>query len=456
MLRFRTVCAGLALLIAASTISCSSRAPTVEAEPIVSARAVEAEVRGYRGRDLWPGFDPLEFPLAIFDGTDTFLFRHPSPPEEFVQLEDGAWRAPGRYPSVDANTAIELAGIPTATLTAGVLSKTASRAAGVAAHEAFHVFQSQRHPTWSANEADLFEYPVGDSGLWALQKQELESLDRAMESESPEQTACWAGHALELRYKRLALIDDRFAEYERNTELKEGLARYVERRATGDETASILTGFLPEEVRDRAYATGEALARILDVLDNGWRESFEKTDSESLDSLLQSATQNRSPTAQACELDEATRIRLTTEATREIAALTERLAELERAFDETKGLRLVLVATGEPLFPSGFDPLNVRVVRTGTVLHRRMLSLGNGQGSIELLDREGLSKAAGDHPLFSGVRELIVPGLAEDPVQVGRDGTIEILAPGLRGSFDDAVIERSDDEIRIVVGVSAR
>ena len=426
----QTTRAGLALLVAAGALACSSKNPTIEAESAVSARAVEAELRRSLGEDLWPGFDPIAYPLAIFDGSSTSLFRHPSPPEEFVRIEEEVWRAPGRHSAVEANTAIELGGIPTATLTASVLSKTVAEATGVAAHEAFHVFQGQRHPTWTANEADLFEYPVRDAGLWALQKQELESLERALGSGSPERAACWAEHALELRHERFAQMDHRFAEYERHTELKEGLARYVERRATGDETATPLAKSLPEEVRDRAYATGEALARILDLLDSEWRDGLEETDSESLDSLLQSAARESSPVGRTCELDAATRVRLTASANTDVAALTERLAELERLFHETRGLRLIVDAASEPLFPSGFDPLNVRVVRTGTVLHRRMLSLSNGQGSIELLDREALSTAAGDHPLFSGVRELIVPGLAENPVQVGGDGTIRDPSAG--------------------------
>ncbi len=49
--------------------------------------------------ELWPGFDATAFPIAIFDGERTLLFRHPSPPEEFQPAEghEGVWAFAGKH-----------------------------------------------------------------------------------------------------------------------------------------------------------------------------------------------------------------------------------------------------------------------------------------------------------------------------------------------------------------------
>ena len=75
----------------------------------------EAAVR----ETYWPGFAPIEIPLAIHDGTHTYLFRHPSPPGEFTPLPDSdppAHRMPGRHPMVIANSTATIGDIACATL----------------------------------------------------------------------------------------------------------------------------------------------------------------------------------------------------------------------------------------------------------------------------------------------------------------------------------------------------
>jgi hypothetical protein len=53
------------------------------------------------------------------------------------------------------------------------------------------------------------------------------------------------------------------------------------------------------------------------------------------------------------------------------------------------------------MFPHGFDPLNVPV-QPDEVLHTRWFKLGNDAGTVEVMGRSSLSRAAGDHPLFTG------------------------------------------------------
>ena len=71
-------------------------------------RDVFAFVRAFddaRVRQAWPGFNPMEWPIALFDGNKTILLRHPSPPPEFVPLpgQPGVLVMPGRHPAVVGN-----------------------------------------------------------------------------------------------------------------------------------------------------------------------------------------------------------------------------------------------------------------------------------------------------------------------------------------------------------------
>lgn len=148
-------------------------------------------------RSLWPGFEPLAIPLAIYDGDRTYLFRHPAPPDGFVTVEQDDHQAhvwDGRHPAVTANTSIELGDRTIATLILDLPDgdRSLSDLAAVALHEAFHVFQRERHPGWQANEADLFVYPTTDTERLALRRLETEALRRALAAPDSTESACWA------------------------------------------------------------------------------------------------------------------------------------------------------------------------------------------------------------------------------------------------------------------------
>ncbi|HEX7051875.1 MAG TPA: hypothetical protein VF188_16835, partial [Longimicrobiales bacterium] len=97
-------------------------APPAVAQDAERALAIAREVeRVAADRTLWPGFDPLAIPLAIYAGGRTYLFRHPSPPEGFTPLvgaEPEATVFEGRHPSVVGNTSAGIGGVMTATLLA--------------------------------------------------------------------------------------------------------------------------------------------------------------------------------------------------------------------------------------------------------------------------------------------------------------------------------------------------
>lgn len=342
---------------------------------------------------LWPGFDPCSVPLATFDGTRTTLERHPSPPPEFTKSGE-RWTYEGRHPAVTANSSTPIGGVLTATVLPGAGTATI-------AHEMFHVFQRTKHPDWIANEGDLFAYPVErDHDLVRL---ELEALSRALRDGSAES----ARLALAVRRARFAALDEAAIAYERKSELNEGLATYVGHRAAGTPDDAIVPErrFAPEEVRDRLYVTGAAYARLLDRHHPEWRETLERA-MVPLDEILANAIAD-------------------SEAARLVDGYRARLDAQRSAFLAAPGWAIRILPKS-PLFPAGFDPLNVRLVAKGEVLHTRFVKLAGEAGTLDAMNRAVLTTAAGEHPIFQGVKEIVITGLADEP-RIARDGDVTVI-----------------------------
>jgi hypothetical protein len=409
--------------------------------------AVMQEADRLAAADLWPGFDPRAVPVAMYDGERTYLFRHPAPPEGFQHLPDhpGVWTYAGRHPGVTANRSIELGGALTATVMPSAPDVPLRARAALVIHETFHVFQRQRHPAWSANEVELFAYPIDDAGLLALRRSESEVLRRAVASSEIDDAVCWTRTAMEFRRGRFARLPSGSVAYERQSELNEGLPTYVEQRAIGEVRADILPAeeFAPEAVRQRAYRTGAALALLLDRVSPDWRATLAQNDSTSLDAILTAALGTPPGAARACALTSEELARIRTAAATDAGGVQNRRGEQRREFLERDGWRIVISAGATPLFPQGFDPLNVHLLAPDVVLHTRFLKLGNEGSSIEILGRASLTEAAGAHPLFNGVRTLTVTGLAEEPTVADGSGTVMITGDGVTAELRGAVVERS-------------
>lgn len=419
-----------------------------------AAFAVDEEFRRLAARPLWPGFDPARIPLAVFDGERTFLFRHPSPPPEFRPAADRADTSvlAGRHSLVTANSSISLGGARTATLLLDGPQKAPAReSAAVAVHEAFHVFQAERHPKWGGNEVDLFTYPMDDAVLLQLSRLETEALRRALAERSNGGAACWAATALERRRTRFATLGKSGALYERGTELKEGLARLVESRARGassKEPVFPANEFAASDVRSRSYAVGHAFGLLLDRFAPGWESKLEAGADETLDALLAGALEARkasrpcrfSTQETALALDGAKR-------SVELARVTR--AAVRDDFLRRDGWTLVVVAEGEPLAPQGFDPLNVERLAPGEVLHSRWVKLGNFAGSVEVLNARAITEAAGKHPLFEGVRRVTVTGIRAEPKVRETATGIALEAAGVTGEFVGVRTDRRDRTITV-------
>jgi hypothetical protein len=418
--------------------------PDARAVRTIDAFRIMAEVDRLASLDLWPGFDPRAIPVAIFDGERTLLFRHPSPPDGFVDLPDmPKVRAfLGRHPQVTANSSVLLEGVWTATLMPPASSATAGDRAALLIHEVFHVHQRTHHPSWSANEVELFTYPVDDRDVLARRRLEMEALRRALGAEHTAEAGCWAAEALSHRSARYALLSEGAIGYERTSELNEGLATYVEHRAKGTPDADLLSehDVPPEAVRQGTYHTGAALGRLLDHFEPAWRRALADADDRHLDRLLGEAL-GTGP-SEGCVIPENEHAEIVAGAARDIAKLVARREQERSDLLDAPGRRVVVVAGSQPLFPQGFDPLNVQTVRPGEILHTRFLRVGNDHGFVEVMGRRALTEAAGDHPLFNGVRTVTLTGLPGDPV-MERDGVIVIEHDSVRGEFRGGHVERS-------------
>lgn len=390
-------------------------------------------------KDLWPGFEPLRIPAAIYDEAagQTFLFRHTSPPAEFrpVAGETQTLSAPGRYEGITANTNGSIGGTGTALMLLPKNTEGTPARSAVLVHEAFHVFQREKYPKWAANEADLFVYPFEDLAALALRIRETRALKHALKS-SP----IPAAEAMALRQARFARLALPFVAYERLTELNEGLAQYVEgRTGAGRQPRLPEDDFPANAIRQRAYETGQALGLVLDRLAPRWREALIAGEAGSLDELLVQALKRRNIPLPELKPDAGAE-----RAAMELKSRWETEQRKARAdFDARDGWR-VEITCASPLFPQGFDPLNV--LRLGKdVLHSRFVKLGNDKSTLETLNIPALTTAAGEHPLFSGVSKVVVAGLSERPrAEQGERGILVLTAPGLQARLASPEIKQAE------------
>ncbi len=184
----------------------------------------------------------------------------------------------------------------------------------------------------------------------------------------------------------------------------------------------------------------------LDRFRPGWQAALEEDDAHHLDALLRAALDARTSDACRCGFEAGEAAAIERAAREDAAAVVARRAERRHAFDARAGWRVVIeAASGRPLWPQGFDPLNVEHV-DGGLLHTRFLRLGNDAGELSVVDEtdadvEALTEAAGAHPLFNGVARVTIAGIAERP-EVDGDGARTVLrAPGFTASFPDADVE---------------
>lgn len=368
---------------------------------------------------LWPGFDPAAYPIAFFTGTTTWLYRYPTVPEGFTEttIIGSPLLHAGRHPIMVANTSADLDGVKVGTVMLDGMKELAPRQiAAIAVHELFHVYQRANHPNWSANEAVIFTWPHDEAEIFALRRLETIFMRRALNTITSVDRLALAMRALELRRQRVTLMPAEHAEYERRSELNEGLARYIQGLVDqSDATKDFPADEWPlTHVRQRTYATGRFWASILDLLAPEWKERFNADDSLTLDQYLYETL--RQAGVQPAEIAGSDIESARAAARKVVAGLAAEQRRTREEFLAADGWRIVIgQGAGAALALQGFDPINVFNLGGGEILHYRMLEMGNAACSVKIIGRASLSMAAGPHPLFSGVARITITGIATEP-----------------------------------------
>ncbi len=418
----------------------------------------------------WPGFRLTDWPVAIFDGTDTLLVRHPSPPQGFKPLpgQPGSFEYAGRYPGVAGNSTVEIGGVRTATVfaTRGSLDES-SRLAYV--EELFHVFWGQRHADFRPNEMTRYSYPVKDPRNLQSLLAEDEALARALDMGDLTRAAAWAAQALRLRAQRTAFLtaDDRA--FEAGLEMMEGTANYVARGAVGlkpCETARRLREErAAEQIRWRYYDSGAALCLLLDRLQAGWKTRIDAEPGLTTLALLDAAVKRT--VARAATFSPAEMAGFENRAVEAIARLTSHQRRVRSEIAEHEGPRVVIELAGgaAPFRIRRFDPLNLLVLDAGEVVHPRNITLSGTAGTIEVANpayARGsfaglvvLTGAAGPHPLADGIRTVTLVGLRGAPRVDTAGGRLVVEAEGVRIALERAEFKTDGDTLRIVVSDAA-
>ena len=417
-------------------------------------------------RKLWPGFDPSSLPIALFDGENTILLRHPSPPPEFSPMpgRPGVLIAPGRYPAVVSNSTRDIGGVRTATVIATPAQAVESTTLATV-EEVFHVFWLARHASFRPDEMARYAYPTKDSENLRQMLAEDEALARALDATETGESARWTAAALEVRRERVPALTEEARTFETSLEMMEGTANYVARLAVGERPARtaerLRTARLAEGIRWRFYDTGAALCFLADRLSPGWQDRVEREPNLTIAELLGSSLRGRH--VQPAAFSNADTASFRTRATDTITDLSGRQQRLRNELLWRRGGRVVIdIAEGVEAFRvQRFDPINLMVLDAGEIAHNHFVSLVAPQGTIDLTNpgfarntfggAVTLTVPAGRHPLSDGVRQVTIVGIEGEP-KIGRAGdTVTLEAPGVRLTLRGAEARVDGKAVRITV-----
>jgi hypothetical protein len=344
------------------------------------------------GPRVWPGFRPDTVPVAFaLRGRGTLLLGWPgAPPAGFEPVAGragAAWLTSGSRSA--ASTGAELGGRHVAQAVVGGEGEAAL--VGLAAHEAFHVFQAaSRRPgrRFGRGEQSMLvsDYPALDVENEADFALEAALLARALSS-SEADARVLAREWLAVREARHRRMSAALAEFETAAELNEGLAEYALLRFQGAaEGADGVPADLPRRLsnavdagrspRLRFYATGAAQAYLLDRLaGDGWKTRLVADDLTLQEMLARAAgyreTEDALRRSAAARLDGGA---LRARAARQVEGLRAlRQAQVDSARARPGILLRVDAGRVGGVGSCGFDPQNLVRVSESVLLHTRWL-----------------------------------------------------------------------------------
>ncbi|MBN2135076.1 MAG: hypothetical protein JW737_05055 [Acidobacteria bacterium] len=357
-------------------------------------------------KNLWDGFDPQSIPLVVFDGTNTYLVNHPNPPKDFMEHENETWMVyTGLYPAVRANTSIKLNDISIAVVMLRDLSMEKDyilKNAGLILHEKFHVYQAEKYPGWGTNEAVLFMYPYREEENILLRKMELYALVKAFKAKGKKESLDWLRQAIDLRSQRYESISPEFSNYERRVELVEGSATYIEHIATNNPLIQTddVPSFEPTETRKRAYTTGYLLISLWHKYNPDGLKKLDCIEGSYPDQLISAFLKNHKSSN---AIPESVKKEYTELTKNQIVKINTEIKSYLKSFEDPDEYKIIVDSSANPLFPKGFDPMNIISVDKKRIIHKRFLKLGNKNSNLEMLNTSGITTGTDKHPLYYGI-----------------------------------------------------
>ncbi|MRS03826.1 hypothetical protein EG832_11490 [bacterium] len=414
----RLVLTGTITLLALIGLPHDVTARQTTAKPVTDIREVMKEHAAISEINLWPGFDPEQIPIAVYDSVNTWLFFSDKQPDGFKAAEDnsGAFIFEGQYPLVRGNSVVRFGDAWTAT---SVLSNYSRRTdekytprdlAGIIVHEQFHVFQRTKHPRWRQNDGVLLFYPQETKEALFLRRIEKEAFKNAVLSESDDEIAGWALTAIDYRKERLKMLPTQYGNYEKDLQHTEGLSDYIERVARGVDplNASNMTdGIAPAGVRDLGYWEGRWIAMILDRLNPDWKEHLESNDTLYLEEILEYELTD--PTFKKLTFTDSEVNQIKDGAQKDFDQWQAKKEKELDGYKNLPGYRIEINSLAEPLNIRIFEPLEIEILTDRVVFHRVIFSAANQKGNIRIFN----------HPCITGFNEsylLVKLGLNGIPV----------------------------------------
>ena len=402
------------------------------------------------GPRIWPGFRPDTIPTVYVIPHHAKLFAQwrDTLPTGFFPLTGAtvaAW--------TDTRTVSFPRGRPIAFLSVDSSSSPGS-VLGLALHEEFHAFQravAKPGRRFGAGENSMLvaTYPAFDVANEAAFALEGRILARALRARSRADARRLGHQFVAARAERHARLDSTVAEFETAAELNEGLAQYAMLRGLRElgrddagrfagpaavEAARELTlldsllAIDPRSIRRRFYATGSAMALLLDRLaDASWKSRLVRDDG-TLQSALADAVGYRADPELA---------QLRRRAARAVAALGARRRAQRDSILAQPGLRFVFDPSrlaGGGMSWCFFDPQNVLQTPDGELLHMRVLRVcGSGGLQVQL-----------DQPAVEDRKTGALQAILSD------GSALEVKSGGASTSLpnDGVTIEVTDLEIR--------
>ena len=444
------------------------------------------------GEAIWPGFRPDTVPLIFaLPGRGTLLVGWsgalPAGYAPVSGIPRAAWKDEGALGAASTGTSID--GRPAAQIRVRTLRAT--ELVPTAVHEAFHVFQkSAQRPDrrFGRGESPMLvsRYPIFDARNEAEVSLEGRLLADALRARSSADVRSRVHEFLAVREARQRRLGAELAEFEAMAELNEGLAEYALVSALGwmaadaeatdsaraaarrdlashDGRLDSLTADVAQSMRLRFYATGPALARLLDRLAGAsWKQRLTSEDLSLQDALADASGYRQ---REAALRSAASRRHDASRLAREAAAGVERLKALRlRQVDSLlsrPGIRLVIDASamaGGDVGNCGFDPQNLLRVSSAIEVHTRWFRPCNTR------DTFGEFNTPVVHDETAGTITAVIGDEAAVTLRIGAaerrlaDGerltsatSIRVEAPLATYQAGKADVERRGNEIRLTL-----